>query len=153
MANVLRRKKKTLYKGIDSFMLLRGGRTFGLSISLGICFLVGCANNIEEIKKLNAMIGQPEIEVIRQFGVPARKYEVDGHKFLAYIETNTDYTTYPAGGWGWGGGPWGGYYGGGPWNYGGLNGFNGYYSTVSCQTTFELANNKVISWNQRGDGC
>ena len=98
---------------------------------------------------------------MRNFGVPTRTYAADGHTFLAYVENESSY--FPGsfgpgyGGFGYGGfgggfGGFGGYGGGfGGFGYGG--GFPPTYYSSSCQTTFEVASDKVTSWTMRGDGC
>jgi len=129
--------------------------------------LAGCETpSPEQRKQLDSMIGQPEVNLIRQFGVPTRTFAANGHNFLAYIDNQTSYTSggngwgwgWGGGGWGWGGGPgwgggWGGW-GGGPggWGYG-SNGWGGTSYSSSCQTTFEIIDGKVSAWTMRGEGC
>jgi hypothetical protein len=113
-----------------------------IALSLG-----ACTSSADRAAYLNTLVGQPEAELVRQLGVPSRMLETGGHKFLAYDQQRS--TTIYAGG------PYfgsiGGYYGGG---------FGGYYSTIptevvsrQCATTFELVDDRVISWFLRGDGC
>lgn len=118
---------------------------------------------LQQRKVLDSMVGKSEVDVLRQFGVPTRNYDAQGHTFLAYIDNQTQYS--PGGGWGWDGwgggwGGWGGGWGGmGGWGggWGGMGGWGGgfpstYYNT-SCQTTFELVSGHVVGWTMRGDGC
>ncbi|GAA4481113.1 hypothetical protein [Gluconacetobacter asukensis] len=119
----------------------------------------------EQRKLLNSMVGRGEVDVIRTFGVPTRSYEAQGHTFLAYIDSETNYSP-GAGGWGWGwsggpgwGGGWGGWGGGwggpgwGPGWGGGWGGMGGTVYTSTCQTTFEVIAGRVSGWTMRGDGC
>ena len=125
-------------------------------------------------RALDAMVGRTPVDVVRSFGVPTRTYTADGHTFLAYVDNETGYIPgTPGPGWGWGfgglgwgggygggwGGGWGGGYGGGfggggfGGGYGGYGGFGSSYYSSTCQTTFEVVNDKVSSWTMRGDGC
>jgi len=129
--------------------------------------LAGCETpSPAQRKLLDSMVGQPELSLIRQFGVPTRSFAANGHNFLAYIDSQTNYTGGGGGwGWGWGGGGWGwggpgwgggwGGWGGGPGGFGGYGGGPGWGTayTSSCQTTFEVAGGKVSAWTMRGDGC
>ncbi|GBQ66619.1 hypothetical protein AA103196_1452 [Ameyamaea chiangmaiensis NBRC 103196] len=117
---------------------------------------------------LDSMVGQPEVSLIRQFGVPTRTFSANGHNFLAYVDNQTSYYSgggsgwgwgWGGGGWGWGGPGWGGGWGGwgsgygmgGPGGWGG--GWGGSTYSSSCQTTFEVIDGKVSAWTMRGDGC
>ncbi|MBS1024484.1 hypothetical protein JK222_06000 [Gluconobacter cerinus] len=86
---------------------------------------------LQQRKVLDSMVGKSEVDVIRQFGVPTKDYQAEGHSFLAYIDNQTQYS---------GGGGWGG-------------GFPATYYNTSCQTTFELVSGHVVGWTMRGDGC
>jgi hypothetical protein len=100
---------------------------------------------------LDSMIGRTPVDVVRAFGVPTRVYTADGHSFLAYIDNQTGVIPgSPGPGWGWG---WGGYGWGGGWGGGWGTGFPPTYYNTTCQTTFEVANDRVTSWSMRGDGC
>ena len=110
---------------------------------------------------LDSLVGRPPVEVVRNFGVPTRTYSTDGHSFLAYIEDESSY--FPgSGGFGYGGFGYGGYggYGGfggfggfDGFGYGGFGGFPASYYSASCQTLFEVIDDKVASWSLRGNGC
>ena len=109
-------------------------------------------------RQLDSMIGRNQVELVRNFGVPTRTYTADGHTFLAYVENESSYSPgslgFGYGGFGYGGfgGGYGGFGGGfGGFGYGG--GFPPTYYSSSCQTTFEVASDKVTSWTMRGDGC
>ncbi|MCX5615165.1 hypothetical protein [Bombella saccharophila] len=124
----------------------------GMLVILGAGLLLAACSTpeIQRPKVLNAMIGQSSVDVIRRFGVPSRGYQTQGHNFLSYIETTTQYSP-GTGGWDWG---WGGGYGYG-YGYGGWGGVEippSYYSS-SCQTTFELVSDQVVGWKMHGGGC
>ncbi|NHO53126.1 hypothetical protein GOB87_04010 [Acetobacter estunensis] len=131
---------------------------------MAVLAVTACASGPtpEQRKRLDALIGHTDVDVVRAFGVPTRTYQASGHLFLAYIDNQTEY--YPGSmGWGWGwdgwgwdgpgwgGGGWGGGWGGPGWGYG--SGFGPSYYNSVCQTAFELANGRVIGWTMRGDGC
>ena len=128
--------------------------------------LAACASPTPAQRRaLDAMVGRSPVDVVRSFGVPTRTYSTDGHTFLAYVDNESNYSPgSPGPGWGWGfgglgwgggyGGGWGGGWGGGYGGYGGFGGgFPPTYYTSTCQTTFEISNDKVASWAMRGDGC
>nr|WP_202405259.1 hypothetical protein [Saccharibacter sp. 17.LH.SD] len=137
----------TIYKGARRSLWCVGA----------FAILTGCASkpDLQQKNVLNSMIGQSTVDVLRRFGVPARDYRAQGHEFLGYIQTETEYSPgTPDWGWGWGGGYGYGYgsgWGMGPGGWGG--GFPPTYSSTTCQTTFELVNDRVTGWTLRGDGC
>jgi hypothetical protein len=116
----------------------------GRILPLLVILSVGCAHPDPAVRIawLNAMIGRNEVELVQQSGVPTRTYMADGRKFLAYEARYVDIIpgTPAFGGWrrGWG------WYGGG---------FPPEVITRVCDTTFELAGEKVVSWTQRGNAC
>jgi hypothetical protein len=77
--------------------------------------------------------------------VPSRTYETGGHKFLAYRRSKLESTPGDFGPWGWGGGYWG--------RWGGWGGFPPEIVQRDCETTFDLLNGVVQSWNFRGNDC
>mgnify|MGYP004709996729 CR=1 FL=1 len=88
---------------------------------------------LQQRQVLDGMVGKTEVDVVRQFGVPTRSYQTEGHSFLAYIENQTQYSG-GGGGWGWGG--WGGGWGGPGWGgwgggWGGPGGWGGGWVAVS----------------------
>jgi hypothetical protein len=116
-------------------------------LSLGaLALLAGCAYpSPQHVQALNSMVGKPEVDVVRTYGVPNRTIDTSGHRFLAYSESRIDSLGYP--GWGYGGcgwGRWGGFYGGG---------FGDEIVQEQCTTTFELANGLVQSWKLKGNDC
>lgn len=106
-------------------------------------------------RHLDSMIGRTPVDLIRNFGVPTRTYTTDGRTFLAYVDNESSYFPGSYGpGYGFGGFGWGGGFGGGYGGFdGGYGGFGGGYSSTTCQTTFEIAGDKVAAWTLRGDGC
>jgi hypothetical protein len=110
-----------------------------------LMLLAGCAvpDHAARVAQLNAMIGHNEADLIRAFGVPTRSIVSDGHKFLAYEARTIDIIPGTPAFGGWRGG-WGWYYGGG---------FPPEVITRGCDTTFELSQDRVLAWTQRGDSC
>jgi hypothetical protein len=93
-----------------------------------------------------SFVGAGEADLVRLLGVPSRTIVVGDHRFLAYDEQRTEIQPplYPWQPWGWGYGP-----GFGP-------GFGGLPSQVihyTCETTFEVADGRVIGFTLRGNAC
>ena len=88
-----------------------------------------------------AWVGQSEADLVRGLGVPTRTFEADGRRFLAYTEGSTQIVP-PFEPWY----PWGyrGYYGGG---------FPAEVVQRVCETTFEVAGNRVTGFSLRGNAC
>ncbi|WP_231118942.1 hypothetical protein [Oecophyllibacter saccharovorans] len=112
---------------------------------------------LQNPKVLNSLVGDTALQIVDRFGVPTGVFQTQGHEFLAYNQTDTTFTDPdPGWGWGWGGWGWGwdspwGWGWGGPWGYAGPPA--PIVTTTSCQTTFELVNDRVMGWKMRGDGC
>ena len=144
-----------------------------LILLAGVLALSACAvPSPAQRRLLDSMLNRSETDLVRAFGVPTRTFDTQGHTFLAYTETESDYSPgfggfygggfggggyggfggFGGGGFGGFGGGFGGFGGGGFGGYGG-GGFGGYGYVSSCTTTFEVNNGKVASWNVRGDGC
>ncbi|MBC7800532.1 MAG: hypothetical protein H7Z10_07910 [Gemmatimonadaceae bacterium] len=112
--------------------------------------LSGCAPGFDRPAFLTTFVGQPEAEVVRRLGVPSRTYETGskeagGRTFLAYSDRRIDIVP---------GGPFFGgfgYFGGGYGRYGG--GFPSQVIERGCETTFEVADGRVLSWSLRGNAC
>lgn len=138
-------------------------RTMNLRLCLPLAFgllglgagLAGCSvPPLENPKVLNTLVGQTALQIVQRFGVPTGTFQTQGHQFLAYNQTQTTFSsTDPGWGWGWGDYGWGGpgWGWGGPWGYEGPS--TSMVTTESCQTTFELENDRVLGWKMRGDGC
>jgi hypothetical protein len=116
------------------------------ALAVAAAALAGCQYpSAQKIRSLNALIGQPETDLIRQYGVPTRTYEVNGHKFLAYDQHHVDYIPGDPGFWGWGWGPY--------WPGWGGGGFPPEIVDRTCDTTFEVVAGRVQSWSLRGNDC
>lgn len=113
-------------------------------LTLGLLLpLLGCMPAISprHVAFLNSLIGRSEADLVRAVGVPTRTYEAGGHKFLAYDRGSRaiypdPVAPYP---WGWG------------WGYG-----YGVFPEVvdyHCETTFEIAEGRVLTWARRGNAC
>lgn len=117
-------------------------------LALAVALLVtACAPHLDRRVYLSSLVGVPEAEVVRQIGVPTRTYETSGHKFLAYTEQRADYIA---------GGPFffGGGFGGG--FYGPRFGYAAFPPQVIervCETTFDIAEGRVLTWSLRGNAC
>lgn len=101
--------------------------------------LAGCAPAFNRPAFLASLVGQPEAEVVRQLGVPSRTYEANGRKFLAYSERRSEIVSLGVG--------FGGYFG---------PSFGYSPSEIierGCETTFETANGRVLTWSLRGNAC
>ena len=107
--------------------------------------IVGCAPGFDRRVYLSTLIGQPETELVRQLGVPTRTYDAGGRRFVAYDERRAEI---------FGGGP---FFGGGFGYFGAGYGLYGAFPAQvverGCETTFELAEGRVLSWSLRGNSC
>lgn len=92
---------------------------------------------------LNALMGQPETEAIRQLGVPDRSFESGGRRFLAFVDRSAE---------SFGGG---GFVGGYASRYGGFTGIDAGPSVYErvCETTLEVAQGLVAAYSLRGNAC
>ena len=94
---------------------------------------------------LSSLVGQPETEMVRLFGVPARTYEAGGHRFATYDERRLDIVSGPFFG-----------FGVGYWRGSGI-----FYADpvppavieTGCETTFEIDRGTIIGWTLRGNWC
>ena len=92
---------------------------------------------------LTSLVGQPEAEMVRLFGVPVRTYEAGGKRFAAYDDRRIDIVPGPFFGFGFG------YWSG------------GFYSDPipaavverGCETTFEIDRGVIAGWSLRGTWC
>ncbi len=89
-----------------------------------------------------ALVGLSEAELVRALGVPARTFAAENRRFLAYDEVRTDflgddYPWRPPGfGWGWD-----------------LAARQTQVVQWVCETTFEVADQRVIGFTLRGNAC
>ena len=106
----------------------------------------GCATTAGYKKVVNSWVGHSELELIRSWGAPQQTYESGGSKFLVYNSsrnvylpgTAPTYTTTVIGNTAYTN------------SSGGTSAQNLHFS---CQTTFEVRNEKIISWRFRGNDC
>ncbi len=107
--------------------------------------LAGCVQTapVDREAMLARFVGQTEEVLVREMGVPARVVETGGRKFFAYVEKRAEYYQPPPLFMGYGRGP-----------FGGMPHFQaGETIERVCETTFELAEGKVVSARMRGDLC
>jgi hypothetical protein len=99
--------------------------------------LAGCATGPSLQSQMAAYIGSDSQTVVQKLGVPDKHITVNDVQYLAYENvTDTDYG-------------FDGYYGYYP--YGGMGYYDGGYPYVySCETTFTLRNDRVLSVTLRG---
>lgn len=118
------------------------------AVLLALLLLGACAN--QELAKrrafLTSMVGQSEIDLVRQMGVPTRSFDLNGERFLAYDDRRLDYvpgfyTGPPWWGPGWGGWGWG-------WGWA-----PPMVIARGCEATFEIRAGKVASYSLRGPEC
>lgn len=116
---------------------------FWLVVALILC---GCATTANYEKILNSWMGDEEVNLIRKWGPPYQTYESSGRKFLVYgsrsnmyvpgvapsyqttVAGNTAFTNQ-------------------------VGGTPGYNIDFVCITTFEIASNRIVSWQWRGNDC
>jgi hypothetical protein len=106
--------------------------------------LTGCAS-VELQNRQSAAaryIGQTERDLLRDIGVPIRIREASGRRFVAYEDSQTRYTKpIPSFTRRWS--PFGS----------SLEVRPEEMVIMTCETTFELENDKVVSFRLHGDGC
>jgi len=114
-----------------------------LALLLLLPLLGGCVNMLAERQAaLGQYVGQTEADLVRGLGVPSRTFDTDGRHFLAYTDRSVQVVPGFAPYYGWG-------------RYGGIYG-GGYPPDVIeriCETTFEVAQGKVVSFTLRGNAC
>lgn len=117
-----------------------------LSLTAILFALAGCATTANYEKILNSWVGATELDLIRKWGPPRQSYEAGDSKFLVYSSSrnvyipgtapayettvigNTAYTN-PVGG------------------------TPGQNIGLSCQTTFEVSSERIVSWRWQGNDC
>lgn len=114
-----------------------------LAILIAVPMLAACTLGPDRRAVLNALVGQPETEAIRQLGVPDRSFESGGHRFLAFVDRSFE----SFGGAGFGGG-YGPRYGA----FTGIDAFPGVYERM-CETTLEVTDGRVTTYSLRGNAC
>jgi len=100
--------------------------------------LASCATTTDYKNVLSSWAGAPEVELVRGWGRPMQSYEAGGRKFIVYESRRTVHLpgTAPI------------YTSAGP-----AGGSPAMDVEMSCTTTFELADAKVISWAYKGNDC
>ncbi len=112
---------------------------------LALCLLAAaCTTGPDRRVVLATLVGQPEADVVRVFGVPSRTFETGGRRFLAYDERRTDVIP---------GGPFIGGFGYFGYGYGGFGGLPAQVIERGCETTVEVVGGRVASWALRGNAC
>jgi hypothetical protein len=103
---------------------------------LGLLLVAACDPYELQHRKqeLAGYVGVSEADLVRAMGVPTRTFEAGGHRFLAYDQTTQTITPPPY-----------------PWGYGA--GFPAGVVNYTCETTFEIADGRVISTSLRGNAC
>lgn len=105
----------------------------------------GCANHLVARRAyLNSLVGESELQLVRQMGVPTRSFALDGEKFLAYDHRWLEFAPGFYAGPPWWGPGWG------PWGWGASPPL---LVQRGCETTFEIIDGKVASYSLRGDSC
>ena len=112
---------------------------------LAMLALAGCAYDpAVRAARLQPLVGQPVSALIAAMGVPTRTYETGGVQFLAYVEQRVDYlpgSPFYGPGYGWPYGPYGD------------GGFPPQIVEYFCETTFQVAQERVVSFTFRGNAC
>ena len=125
--------KKNIYQGL-----------FLLVLSLFISGCIPTSKGYEQ--RLNTWMGMSEGQLIRSWGVPKQVFNNSGKKYFVYNSSRNvylpgsspTYTTRVIGNTAY------------TDSYGGSAPRNLNYS---CETTFEIANQKVVSWRYNGNDC
>lgn len=123
--------------------MLRPLRLVGLT---AVLLLGACANQALEARRahLASLVGESEVNLVREMGVPTRTLTLNGAKFLAYDDRRLEFVPGFYGGPPWWGPGWG------PWGW-------GMSPPVviqrGCETTFEIRDGKVASFSLRGPDC
>ena len=117
-----------------------------LLITLFALITTACATTANYEKILSSWVGANEIDLVRSWGAPDNQYESSGTKFLTYQRTSNiympgtspTYTTTVIGNTAYtsssGGSP-------------------AYNIHMSCKTTFEVKNERIVNWRWEGNGC
>jgi hypothetical protein len=112
--------------------------------------LAGCVTGPSLQSRMAAYIGDNTQTLVQSLGVPDKQITVNGVQYLAYVRRYDAISPgYLAGG---GYGPYGGpFYGS---RYGGsFYDFPPYVNEYSCDTTFLLKDDRVLSFTLRGNDC
>jgi hypothetical protein len=113
--------------------------------------LASCATGPSLESRMAAYIGASSQTLVQQLGVPDKQITVDGIQYLAYDRRRTVVSPGLAMGGGFGpyyGGPFGGGFYGGPAFVSPPT-----VSVYSCETTFLVEKDHVVSFTLRGNDC
>jgi hypothetical protein len=100
----------------------------------------GCANQLAERQAyLKQFIGQPESSVVQAMGVPSRTFQTGGVTYLAYNEHRIDFIPSPP------------TYA--PFYLGSYGAFPPQIIQLDCETTFQVVDGKIASFQLRGNAC
>ena len=117
-----------------------------LASVLLLLVLTGCATTANYEKNLASWVGASELDLVRNWGPPQQIYEAGGRKFLLYTNersvfipgTAPSYTTNVIGNTAY---------------TRRVGGSSAQHVNLSCQTTFELENERIVSWRWQGNSC
>jgi hypothetical protein len=115
-------------------------------VAAGLCFLAGCATTANYEKILASWVGSTELDLVRKWGTPQRMYETGDTKFLTYASSRNIYLpgtapTYQT------------TYIGNTAYTNRIGGTPGQNIGMSCITTFEVRNERIVSWRWEGNDC
>jgi hypothetical protein len=119
--------------------------------SLILLALAGCATGPSLESRMAAYIGASSQTLVQQLGVPDKQITVDGIQYLAYDRRRT--VVSPGLVMGGGFGPYGGPFYGGPFYGGPTLVTPPSVNVYSCETTFLLEKDHVVSFTLRGNDC
>ena len=108
--------------------------------------LAGCATTANYEKILQSWVGDTELNLIRKWGPPRQSYEAGGSKFLVdsssrnvYLPgTAPSYTTTVIGNTAY---------------TNPVGGTPGQNIGLSCESTFEISGERIVSWRWQGNDC
>jgi hypothetical protein len=107
-----------------------------LTLLLGACDPYALQRRVAALRP---WVGRSEAELVRYFGVPARTIDANGHRFLAYVESDTSIQP-----------PFPTWY---PYGFGPDATFPAQVVQYTCETTFEIAGGHVAGFTLRGNAC
>jgi hypothetical protein len=129
-------------------MLLKGAVMLRrpLSLLFSLLLLAACTSAQSYEAGLDQWIGKSERELLMNWGVPDKQYQMDGNtKMISYVKRNT--VVYP----GTLSTCMGSY--GNPLGFGGCGGTPPTASTYFCETTFIITKGRVTRWGHEGNNC
>jgi hypothetical protein len=121
---------------------------------LPLASLAACATGPGLQSRMASFTGASEQTLVQDLGVPDKQVTVNGTQYLAYERRDLDVSP------GFMGPAYGGFYGG-PFYGGGFIGPGPFFDAgipsrvneISCETTFVLRKDKVVSFTLRGNDC